>query len=136
MKLDRDRLNNRYRCLDQTAIHIVCEFYAYALSGSVAYACVVLPLNAYAALCLWSGGTNSFGNPVQMRLQPAIQLYLLPILLRGDYTNYFNGIGYGFLCLACFVVSKRIRGWGHVLFHIIATPYSLVLLEAAKSVKL
>jgi hypothetical protein len=136
MKLDEDRINNRWRCLDQSAIHFVCSIYSYALSGWKAYALVLLPLNAYAAWCLWSGGQNSFGKPVQMRLQPAIQLYLLPILLRGDMANYVKGLGFGFLCFLCFMTSKYIKGWGHVIFHIIATPYSKVLLEASKSVQL
>ena len=136
MKLDEDRINNRWRCMDQSAIHFVCSIYSYALSGWKAYALVLLPLNAYAAWCLWSGGQNSFGKPVQMRLQPAIQLYLLPILLRGGMANYVKGLGFGFLCFLCFMTSKYIKGWGHVIFHIIATPYSMVLLEASKSVQL
>ena len=71
---------------------------------------------------------------LQKRLQPCIQLYLLPILLRGDVVNYCKAFSLGFLCFLLFMVKKHIKGWGHVLFHVVATPFSLVLLEASKNV--
>ena len=67
--LDPSRLDNRYRLLDQTFIHVCCQIYSYTMSGSLAYAASLIPLNSYSIYCLWRGGRSSYGKPVQVKLQ-------------------------------------------------------------------
>mmetsp|Transcript_7735 Transcript_7735/g.16138 ORF Transcript_7735/g.16138 Transcript_7735/m.16138 type:complete len:298 (-) Transcript_7735:7-900(-) len=133
--LDPSRLDNRYRILDQSFIHFCCLAYSYALSGSVAYLLALAPLNLYAVIRLWGGGKRSYGKPVQVKLNVCVQAYLLPILLRGDTENYCRAMLYGFACFALFMANRKLLGWGHTIFHLVATPYSLVLLEAAEKVE-
>jgi len=136
-KCDRHHVDNAYRRLDQSAIHLTCAIWAFCLSGSFIYGAVVLLINAWCVVQLWQPGPHSWGWMVRARLTTTTFLYLLPMAFRkGQFQNFGYSLVSISVAFLCFAFSQRwLYGYGHAVFHLILAPYGIILMRSLNDIE-
>jgi hypothetical protein len=128
-----DRLDNDFRRLDQTLQHVACVIFAYATTGLVHYALACSFFNALGVFMLWHPKTSNDGRrwiPIIM----CVHLYMIPMLWRGDGTNFavaFESMWIGGVFFVPFINYDFFHGWGHCVFHLALCVHSYALAESA-----
>ena len=128
-----DRIDNDMRRLDQTLQHVASTIFAFALSGFPFWAFVCSVLNGLGILFLWNPRTSNDGMrwaPINM----CAHLYLLPMLWRGDLTNFliaFEAFWMGGVFFVPWINKEYFFGWGHCVFHFALAVHMAALAESA-----
>ena len=123
-------VDNPYRRLDSSAIHLCCALYAIALSGGAPrYSAAAALFNAYAVALQWQAKVVPRRN--QRNLAVGVLAYLFPLLLRGDWPN---------ACFACacagpgfyVFLTYPFGGYSHAVFHLTLAGLLQALLASAQ----
>ena len=119
------------RKLDQSMVHVCCITIAYALSGDVLYGIAAAVVNSWYIFKLWAPGPHDIAFERRTNLVLSIFLYLLPVLVRGDYNNYFAALGSFVAAAVAFQMNPLFYGWGHAAQHLFYCPYMHFLIKAS-----
>ena len=128
-----DRLDNDMRRLDQTLQHVASTLFAYSLTGFPQWALVCSVFNGLGIHFLWHPRTSNDGKrwiPINL----CVHLYMLPMLWRGDLTNFliaFESFWMGGIFFVPFINAEYFCGWGHCVFHIALAVHVYALAESA-----
>jgi len=127
----KDPINCWMRKLDQSFIHVCCITYSYAFSGSILYFSGIFILNSWYILKLWIPGDHDIPFERRKNIFLAVHLYLLPLLYRKDYGNYFGAI-LSFVTASFFFVFQR---WGHPISHLCYCPFVYFLYKTTTKIE-
>lgn len=86
-----DHIENPWRRLDMTFIHLACIGYSFALSKSPGYAALSCVVNAAAAAQLWERKRNNRRRN-NRNIMIGVITYLLPMAWRFDLTNLLGAL--------------------------------------------
>mmetsp|Transcript_111186 Transcript_111186/g.313773 ORF Transcript_111186/g.313773 Transcript_111186/m.313773 type:complete len:232 (+) Transcript_111186:94-789(+) len=133
-----DPLDNNARRLDQSFVHIAAICTSYAESASISFTVVAGLFNAWCILRLWGvvGGHDTRRHRT-LGIILALLLYISPMLVRGDHTNFIGAFACFLAGLTFFAGSACFglgAGWGHVLLHMMLWPFTHYLLASAAAV--
>lgn len=125
---DANKVDTCLRKLDQVFIHFACITYAFALSGSVAYALLALAANGYFMWKNWQGRIS--GRTRRRNILLGVVIYLVPVLCIRGLRSFitcalaFAAAAYPFCC------RDMLVGYSQSIFHLLTIPYQMVLLES------
>jgi len=120
-----DKINNNYRILDQSMIHVSCIIYSYVISQNYYFSLFMLLLNINYIYRLWFCNDNALNR--RLNLCKSIILYLLPIFIYGYYIYFFKALLYITLFILSFHFNYLFYGYGHFMSHLFLCPYVHVL---------
>lgn len=124
LSLFTDKIDNWMRKLDQSFIHVCCITSSYALSNSIIYGFVSLIINLSCIHKLWIPGIHDISINRRINIVTCIYFYLFPIIMYGNYVNYFKSSMYFIFAAASLHFNDKLYGWGHSIQHLLYTPYA------------
>ena len=128
-----DPIDTFLRKLDQTMVHACCVTISYSLSQDVLYGISSFIMNSWYIGKLWIQGRHNTSLERRTNLALCIFLYLLPVLVHGDYTNYFSAFGSFITAVIVFHFNELFYGWGHSLQHVLYCPFIFYLIKASEN---
>ena len=129
-----DPVDNKFRRLDQTWIHISGSLMSYALSASIAYFAAAALFNGVSVANLWVKENTNAQLARRRRLTNVLICTIgqgAPLFPRGDVENGLGAITSFLAAAGLFVVNSKLEGWGHCLFHVLLIPYMAFLCRSA-----
>lgn len=130
-----DRIDNTLRRLDQIFIAVASLCFSFALSGSVAYFLVCLPVNATAIYRMLTEREMSAKRRRERRIALAtgILLYSVPIAWNRGLVYFCMCVFTFFASAFAFANPEVFKGYGSAIFHAGMLPYQIFLLGAVPS---
>lgn len=124
------RIEHWSRRLDHAFIHFASACMSYATSGRVDYFLMTAAYNLDCAYRQFERRVRPRRN--QIRIAISIFLYIVPVLRRGFYGDFFQLLCI-FVLSGWFFIVYPIGGWSHAMFHIlIAFLPHIIMVSACK----
>ena len=126
-------VDNPWRRLDQTAMHVVCIMWAFVLSGGrhPPYLIFSTLFNLRAISQLWEVVVVPPRN--QRNLFVGMLVYLAPVICRGDLFNLIGALS--FVLPGIFIFATyAFGGYSHAIFHVYSIGYLHYLVAATQAI--
>lgn len=120
-----DKINNNYRKLDQSMIHVSSIIYSCVILQDYYYGLLMLLLNTNYIYRLWFFNDNALNR--RLNICKSMILYLSPIIYNKHYIYFFRAIFYIILFILSFHFNYLFYGYGHFISHLFLAPYVYVL---------
>jgi len=122
-----------WRCMDQSGVHIVLTVIVLALTQCSIFAMLlVVPFNMYCIILLWCRAKTEARHYRFMRMGVALGIKLACFAYHAEFSALM-GLGICWLLGAILFGADRLflRGWGHMMMHLLLVPISHFLLFTA-----